>query len=348
MTGKKGQTIRIRYAEELYRLGDRKGQIYTDNLRKAKATDTYTFARNETVTYQPTFTQHGFRYIEITGVDTPPATNDVQGVVLGSDLPDIGDLHLSNPMLNQLVSNIRWGQRGNFLSIPTDTPARDERLGWTGDISVFSPTACRYRDTRAFLSKWMDDMRDAQKPDGNIPAIVPQPRHEFDQTGVGWSDAFITVPYAVWHATGDTRIVRRNWEAMKRFYGFVHDSATQGRQPARRRAQFLVLRRLAVFGERQLPTPRRTQGHRHGVFCREHPHDGRDGGGVGRDESSGGMGGAGSENPRGVCRRVSSAGRFDLHRHADRLRDDARHGYDCRSGSARADRRQIRRKARGG
>ena len=227
LTGKKGQTIRIRHAEELYRLGERKGQIYTDNLRKAKAIDTYTFARNETVTYQPTFTQHGFRYIEISGVETPPATNDVQGVVLGSDLPDIGDLQLSNSMLDQLVSNIRWGQRGNFVSIPTDTPARDERLGWTGDISVFSPTACRYRDTRAFLSKWMDDMRDAQKSDGNIPAIVPQPRHEFDETGVGWSDAFITVPYAVWHSTGDTRIVRRNWDAMKRFYRFVHESATK-------------------------------------------------------------------------------------------------------------------------
>jgi alpha-L-rhamnosidase len=227
LIGKKGQTVRIRYAEELYRLGDRKGQIYTDNFRKAKVTDSFTFGHDGTATYQPTFTQHGFRYIEITGVDTPPATKDVQGVVLGSDLPDIGDLQLSNPMLNQLVRNIRWGQRGNFLSIPTDTPARDERLGWTGDISVFSPTACRYRDTRAFLSKWMDDMRDAQKPDGNIPAVVPQPQYQFDQTGVGWSDAFITVPYAVWHATGDTRIVRRNWEAMKRFYGFVHDSATK-------------------------------------------------------------------------------------------------------------------------
>jgi alpha-L-rhamnosidase len=227
LTGKKGQTIRIRYAEELYRLGDRKGQIYTDNFRKAKVTDSFTFGHDGTATYQPTFTQHGFRYIEIIGVDRPPAAKDVQGVVLGSDLPDIGDLRLSNSMLDQLVRNIRWGQRGNFVSIPTDTPARDERLGWTGDISVFSPTACRYRDTRAFLSKWMDDMRDAQKPDGNIPAIVPQPQHQFNETGVGWSDAFITVPYAVWHATGDTRIVRRNWEAMKRFYRFVHDSATK-------------------------------------------------------------------------------------------------------------------------
>jgi alpha-L-rhamnosidase len=227
MTGKKGQTVRIRHGEELYRKGGRTGRLYTDNLRTAKATDTYTFARDETVTYQPTFTQHGFRYVEITGLEKPPAPADVQGVVLGSDLPNTGDLHLSQPMLDQLVRNIRWGQRGNFLSIPTDTPARDERLGWTGDISVFAPTASRYQDTRAFLSKWMDDVRDSQRPDGNIPAIVPQPRREFNETGVGWSDCFITVPYAVWRATGDTRIVRQNWDAMQRFYGFVHASATK-------------------------------------------------------------------------------------------------------------------------
>lgn len=194
--------------------------------KQGQVTDTYTFARDESVTYQPMFTQHGFRYIEITGLESPPEANDVHGVVLGSDLPHTGDLQLSHPMLDQLVRNIRWGQRGNFLSIPTDTPARDERLGWTGDISVFAPTASRYQDTRAFLSKWMDDLRDSQRADGNIPAVVPQPRKEFDETGVGWSDAFITVPYAVWRSTGDTQIVRRNWEAMRRFYRFVHDSAT--------------------------------------------------------------------------------------------------------------------------
>lgn len=227
MTGRKGQTVRIRHAEELYRLGEKRGQLYTENFRTAKAIDTYTFASDATVTYQPTFTQHGFRYVEISGLETPPESNDVHGVVLGSDLPNIGDLKLSHPMLDQLVRNIRWGQRGNFLSIPTDTPARDERLGWTGDINVFAPTASRYQDTRAFLSKWMDDLRDAQKDNGNIPAVVPQPRREFDATGVGWSDAFITVPYAVWRSTGDLRIIRRNRDAMKRFYRFVHASATQ-------------------------------------------------------------------------------------------------------------------------
>jgi alpha-L-rhamnosidase len=226
LTGTNGQTITIRHGEELYRTGPQTGQLYVENLRTAKATDTYTFATNGTVTYQPKFTQHGFRYIEISGVATPPATNDVQGVVLSSDLPEVGDLQTSSPLLNKLVGNIRWGQRGNFLSIPTDTPARDERLGWSGDINVFAPAAARYQDTRAFLTKWMTDVRDAQKGNGNIPAVVPQPLGAFDETGVGWADAVITVPYSVWRATGDQQILRANWAAMKAFYSFVSNSAT--------------------------------------------------------------------------------------------------------------------------
>jgi alpha-L-rhamnosidase len=226
LNGRTGQTIHLRHAEELQRTGPQIGRLYTDNLRKARATDTYTFARDGMVTFQPVFTQHGFRYLEITGADTPPAITDVEAVVLSSDLPAIGDLRTDHAMLNQLVSNIRWGQRGNFLSIPTDTPARDERLGWTGDINVFAPAAARFADTRAFLSKWMTDVRDAQKPDGNLPAVVPQPRREFDSTGVGWPDAIITVPHSVWRATGDLRIVRENWAAMRAFLGFVHASAT--------------------------------------------------------------------------------------------------------------------------
>ena len=226
LTGTNGQIVTIRQGEDLYRTGAQTGQLYTDNLRTAKATDIYAFATNGTITYQPKFTQHGFRYLEISGVATPPATNDVQGVVLSSDLRDIGDLQTSSPLLNQLVSNIRWGQRGNFLSIPTDTPARDERLGWTGDINVFAPAAARYKDTRAFLAKWMTDVRDAQKGSGNIPAVVPQPLGQFDDSGVGWEDAVITVPYSVWRATGDQQILRANWNAMKSFYGFVSNSAT--------------------------------------------------------------------------------------------------------------------------
>jgi alpha-L-rhamnosidase len=226
LTGRAGQTVTLRHAEEIYRRGDRQGQLYTDNLRGAAATDRYTFARDGTVTWQPRFTQHGFRYLEISGVDAEPALAEVQAVVLGSDLAAAGELSLAHPLLDQLVSNIRWGARGNFLSIPTDTPARDERLGWTGDINVFAPTAARLFDMRAFLSKWMDDVADTQRPDGNIPAVVPFTGHNFGETGVGWSDAVITVPHAVWRATGDTALLRRHWPTIRRFYDFMHASAT--------------------------------------------------------------------------------------------------------------------------
>ncbi len=221
LTGSAGQTVRIRYAEVL----NKNGTLYTDNFRSARVTDRYTFAKTGTVTYEPTFTQHGFRYIEVTGVSAPPALSDVKGVVWGSDLPSTGTLKTSDSMLDQLVSNISWSQRGNFLSIPTDTPARDERLGWTGDISLFAPTANYLVDTRAFLSHWMADVRNSQYADGDLPAVVPTPQGQFGDSGVGWSDVMITVPYSVWRSYDDTRILRENYPAMKKFFQFVRDSA---------------------------------------------------------------------------------------------------------------------------
>ncbi|MFJ5730901.1 family 78 glycoside hydrolase catalytic domain [Streptomyces paradoxus] len=221
LTGSPGRTAKIRYAEVL----NKDGTLYTDNFRTAKVTDRYVFADSEAVTYEPTFTQHGFRYIEITGVESPPALDDVQGVVWGSDLPSTGTLKTSDSMLDQLVSNISWSQRGNFLSIPTDTPARDERLGWTGDISLFAPTANYLVDTRAFLSHWMTDVRNSQHADGDLPAVVPTPQGQFAESGVGWSDVMITVPYHVWRSYGDTRILRDNYPAMRKFFQFVRESA---------------------------------------------------------------------------------------------------------------------------
>ncbi|MBB5801026.1 hypothetical protein F4560_000794 [Saccharothrix ecbatanensis] len=122
----------------------------------------------------------------------------VKGLVWGSDLPATGSFSTSNGMLNQLSSNISWSRRSNFLSIPTGTSSRDERLGWTGDISLFGPTANYLRDTRAFLSHWMADMRNSQYANGDLPAVVPTPQGQFGESGVGWSDAMITVPHAVW------------------------------------------------------------------------------------------------------------------------------------------------------
>ncbi len=219
LSGRAGQTATIRHGEVL----NPDGTLYTANLRAAKATDRYTFAADGTVTYEPTFTQHGFRYVEITGV-APPAPQDVHGVVWGSDLRASGSLTTSSRMLNQLQSNIVWGQRGNFLSIPTDTPARDERLGWTGDINVFAPTASFNQDTRAFLRKWLGDMRAAQRADGDYPNYAPTPTDD-GGGGIGWADAGITVPYALWQAYGDTATVREHYTSMRRFMEFVRVGA---------------------------------------------------------------------------------------------------------------------------
>ncbi|MDQ1605946.1 MAG: alpha-L-rhamnosidase, partial [Microbacteriaceae bacterium] len=215
LTGVAGETVRIRYGEML----NKDGTLYTANLRSAKATDYYTFATTGTETYVPKFTYHGFRYVEITGLVTAPPASNLTGLVLGSDLQTTGTLTTSNSMLNQLQSNITWGQRGNFLSIPTDTPARDERLGWAGDINVFAPTASYNSDTLTFLSKWLQDMRDAQRANGDYPGVAPDPIGIGG--GSGWSDAGITVPNTLWTTYGDTGVIRDGWDSMKKFMDYV-------------------------------------------------------------------------------------------------------------------------------
>jgi len=215
LTGTAGQKVRIRYGEML----NPDGTLYTANLRSAKATDTYTFATTGTETFVPKFTYHGFRYVEITGLETAPKASNLTGLVLGTDLTTTGTLTTSNAMLNQLQSNITWGQRGNFLSVPTDTPARDERLGWTGDINVFAPTASYNSNTLNFLSKWLQDMRDAQLPNGDYPGVAPDPIGIGG--GSGWADAGITVPNTLWTTYGDTAVIRAGWESMTTFMHFV-------------------------------------------------------------------------------------------------------------------------------
>jgi hypothetical protein len=224
LTGKPGETVRIRYAEVL----NKDGSVYTDNLRSAKATDYYTFATDGPETFEPTFTFHGFRYIEITGVDQAPADSDVTGVVMGTDGDLTNRFQTSSALVNQLNSNITWGQRGNFLSIPTDTPARDERMGWTGDIDVFSRTAVYNMDSQAFLGKWLQDLRDTQNADGAFPGVAPTIPNRFDggYGSAGWADAGVHVPWAVWQAYGDTQVIRDNYDAMKRYVDYLDRDST--------------------------------------------------------------------------------------------------------------------------
>src|SRR5207247_2275232 len=148
------------------------GTLYTTSLRSARATDTYISCGGAFV-WEPTFTFHGFRYVEITGVDEPPPLESITGIVVHSQMQRSGWFECSNPLVNQLVNNIVWGQKGNYLEVPTDCPQRDERLGWMGDAQIFCRTACDNMDVAAFFTKWMQDVEDAQRADGAFTDVSP-------------------------------------------------------------------------------------------------------------------------------------------------------------------------------
>ncbi|MEW1929055.1 alpha-L-rhamnosidase [Streptomyces sp. NPDC088360] len=227
VSGKAGTKVQLRHAEVL----NPDGTIYTTNLRTARATDTYTLKGGGKETFEPRFTFHGFRYVEVTGYPGKPPRDAVVGRVIHTSAPFTMDFKTNVPMLNQLHSNITWGQRGNFLSVPTDTPARDERLGWTGDINVFAPTAAYTMESARFLTKWLDDLRDGQPDDGAFPDVAP-----FVGTvgkGVaGWGDAGVTVPWALYQAYGDTRVLEQSWSSMLKWLDYLEKHSTGYLRPA--------------------------------------------------------------------------------------------------------------------
>ncbi|SDI11760.1 alpha-L-rhamnosidase [Paraburkholderia phenazinium] len=220
VTGKAGQVITIRHAEVLN--GD--GTIYTTNLRTATATDTYVLKGQGEEVFEPNFTVHGFRYVEVTGSNTQP---QLVGRVLHTAAPFTLSFETDVPMLNQLQSNIAWGQRGNFLSIPTDTPARDERLGWTGDIAAFAGTGTYNMESAQFLSKWLTDLRDTQSPDGAFSDVAPAPDGlGIGEAGAGWGDAGVIVPWVLYERYGDRRVLEQNFDAMVKWLSYLKANST--------------------------------------------------------------------------------------------------------------------------
>jgi alpha-L-rhamnosidase len=205
-----GTKLTLRHAEML----NPDGTIYTTNLRGAPSVDTYVCKGGGEV-WQPTFAFHGFRYVELTGLGTKPAVDAVTGIVIGSDTPRVGQFTCSDPRINQLQSNIWWGQRGNYLSIPTDCPQRDERLGWMGDAQVFVRTATYNADVAAFFSKWLVDVDDGQSADGAFSDVNP------NTMGCGsvpaWADAGVICPWTIYQVYGDRRILERHLPAMTRW-----------------------------------------------------------------------------------------------------------------------------------
>ena len=215
---KRGQTIKLRYAEIL----NPDGTIYVANLRTARATDHYTCKGSEEEIWEPAFTFHGFRYVEVTGIEKDEKA-ELTGIVLHSDTPPTGTFACSHPLLNQLQKNIVWGQKSNFLDIPTDCPQRDERLGWTGDAQVFVRTAAFNMDVRAFFHKWMQDMRDAQRENGGVPSVAPDRHFLGDQQdgGPAWSDATIICPWTIYLCYADQKILADHYGAMERYMAFM-------------------------------------------------------------------------------------------------------------------------------
>jgi alpha-L-rhamnosidase len=212
-----GTTITLRFAEVL----DEKGEIYTDNLRTARATDIYTFKGDGMETWEPKFTSHGFRYVELSGYSGTVDRSTVTGIVLHSAMEPTGSFTCSDPLVNQLQQNIVWGQKGNFVDVPTDCPQRDERLGWTGDIQVFARTAAFNMDVAGFMTKWAQDVADSQSEQGCIPPVVPSVDTLMEDGGPAWADAAIICPWTIYLCYGDKRILEQNYAVMTRFMDFL-------------------------------------------------------------------------------------------------------------------------------
>ncbi|MGW3912187.1 alpha-L-rhamnosidase [Streptomyces sp. NPDC005070] len=216
VSGEAGTTVRLRHAEVL----NPDGTLYTANLRSAAATDTYILRGGGEKTYEPRFTFHGFRYVEVTGFPGTPSAGAVTGRVMHTSAPFTLEFETDVPLLNQLHSNITWGQRGNFLSVPTDTPARDERLGWTGDINVFAPTAAYTMESARFLAKWLVDLRDGQTAEGAFTDVAPMVGTVGNGVA-GWGDAGVTVPWSLYQAYGDRQVLADAWPSVRAWLGYL-------------------------------------------------------------------------------------------------------------------------------
>lgn len=229
VTAPAGTVITLEHFEQLGKDGNYFRNILGSNKEQ---TDIY-ITKEGTQTYRPAFTYHGFRYIRITGWPGEISTRDFRIFALASEMDTIGSFHCSDERLNQLQSNIWWSQVSNTISIPTDCPQR-EKAGWTGDVMVYAPTLCFNRNADAFLSSWMDNVRLEQLENGAIPMIVPYftAYSKFlrsalgSDTSCGWGDAVLIVPYRVYEAYGDKRILQDNYDAMKKWVRYIEERAT--------------------------------------------------------------------------------------------------------------------------
>ncbi len=217
--GQAGHTVKLVHFEVL----DKAGNVYLENLRVAKQTITYILKGAPQEVFEPHFTFQGFRYVAVENFPGTLTLDNLTGVVVHSGMALAGTFECSNPMLNQLQHNIQWGQKGNFVDVPTDCPQRDERMGWTGDAQVFAPTACFNHDVAAFYTKWLRDVAADQFENGAVPHVVP----DVLQGGgsAAWADASVVVPWTVYLYYGDKRVLENQYESMKRWVGYMQSQA---------------------------------------------------------------------------------------------------------------------------
>src|SRR6266550_4712138 len=222
--GPAGTVVTMRFAEVL----DRDGNLYVANLRRANQTDRYTLKGGGEEIYEPHFTFHGFRYVGVTGLPARADSGTITGIVVSSDLPQTGSFETSDSLLNRLQQNIVWGQRSNFLDVPTDCPQRDERLGWTGDAQVFARTAAYNMDVSGFFAKWLSDVAADQDPSGSVPWVIPNPLGgdsvRFAGTA-GWSDVAVIIPWTMYLTYGDRRLLERQYPSMRAWVDYAHRRA---------------------------------------------------------------------------------------------------------------------------
>ncbi|NOY38554.1 MAG: family 78 glycoside hydrolase catalytic domain [Chlorobi bacterium] len=226
VSGPGGRTVILRHAEVL----DKYGNFYTENLRSAKQTITYILKGGKEEIFEPHFTFQGFRYVAVSGFPGEVKPENLTGIVLHTGFRQTGNFVCSDSLINRLQHNIIWGQKGNFLEVPTDCPQRDERLGWTGDAQVFAPTACFNGDVAAFYTRWMKDFTADQQDQGQIPHVIPdvlsiKNGHKGSSASAGWADAAVIVPWTVYKAYGDKRILEQQYDCMKKWVGYQEKQA---------------------------------------------------------------------------------------------------------------------------
>ena len=237
-TGPAGRTITIRHAEVL----DANEELYTANLRTAAATDAVTLRGDGNEVFEPRFTFHGFRYAEISGYPGRLSTKRVTARALSSAVRTIGSFECSMPLVNAVFRNAVWSLRDNFIGIPMDCPQRDERLGWTGDTQIFAPSALFIADVTSVLEKWLVDLQDAQHPSGAYPDYAPV-AGDVSYGNAGWADAGVLVPWAIFEATGDPRVLEQQYGSIRRYLGYLEGEQTGGIRSAQRYRDWLGLGR---------------------------------------------------------------------------------------------------------